>query len=272
MHCIDGREIRDKVGEELKHKIQETRIVPSLGILCVGSDPASLSFINVKKKFGEKYGFKVCISNLDGDTSKEEIIHLLENMQATNDSVLLQLPLPPKFKDDADQILKTINSLKDVDNLCGQSYVGDYYTSPMILSLKKVLDFTDKSVLSKRFAVVGFGQVVGKPVSEFLKELRVEVETIDENNHERIKTCDVVISGVGVQHLIKKEYIKSGSILIDYGCSYKKIEGRDVLCGDFHPECLALSSMYTPVPGGMGPIVVACLFENVFKATTLRGK
>lgn len=269
MNCIDGREIRDKVGEMLKSKIKKTEIVPSLGILCVGSDPASLSFINAKKNFGEKYGFQVSVTNLSDDVNEDKIVKTLHNMETANDAVILQLPLPANFTASTEKILRNISSEKDVDNLSVSSHDSKHFLSPMILSLKKIINFDDENIKNYKFAVVGEGQVVGRPIKEFLENIGVNVVVISELNHYEIKDCDVVISGVGIPHIIKKENIKPGAVLIDYGCSYLELDGKNVLCGDFDKECYEICEKYTPVPGGMGPIVVACLFENVFEASRL---
>lgn len=115
----------------------------------------------------------------------------------------------------------------------------------------------------KVIGVVGLGQVVGLPVKTFLENNNYKIEIIEKGEHEKIKYCDVVVSGVGIPNLIKKEFIKPGSVLIDYGCSF--VDG--VAVGDFNKECYELSSYYTPVPGCMGPLVVACLFENLLNAS-----
>jgi methylenetetrahydrofolate dehydrogenase (NADP+)/methenyltetrahydrofolate cyclohydrolase len=100
------------------------------------------------------------------------------------------------------------------------------------------------------------------PIKNFLEEENYNLEIIKKDEFEKIKTCDVVISGVGKPYLIEKKFIKPGSVLIDYGCSF--VGG--VACGDFDPECSTICSYFTPVPGCMGPLVVACLFENVLKS------
>ena len=267
---IDGKKINTEIGENLQKEISIKNILPSLGILCVGEDKASLSFINVKKKFGEKYGFVVNLYKINEGESKDLVIFKLQEIQKVNDAVIVQLPLPNNLKIYTEEILKNILPEKDVDNLNNGSF-----ETPIILALEKSLSLTPALLLRsecslakgegevpKTFGIIGLGQVVGMPVKEYLEKNNLNFKIIGHHNYEDLQSCDILVSGIGQPHSIKKEFIKDGVILIDYGCSY--LDG--VLCGDFNPECFEKASFYTPVPGGMGPIVVACLFENVLKS------
>ncbi len=253
MKMIDGKKINEQIGEDLLAQTNKLQINPSLGILCVGDDKASLSFMNVKKKFGEKYGFTVSLYKLDENVSKKDILEKIDEMEENSNAVIVQLPLPEKFKEDTNEIVEKINVKKDADNLTGKHF----YESPIILALQKVLPEKFSKV-----AIVGMGKVVGIPVKEYCEAKNIEYVEVKKGEYEKIKDCDVVVSAVGVPHFIKKEYIMEGACLIDYGCSYK----GDNLSGDFDPECFEIASKYTPVPGGMGPIVVSCLFLNVLKS------
>lgn len=257
--AIDGKKRNQEIGEKLLREIKDKKIKPSLGILCVGDDSASLSFINVKKKFGEKYGFTVNILKLEKNISLDRIKLSLKSLQKENDAVIVQLPLPENLKNFTEEILSFIEEEKDVDNLNNGNF-----EAPIVLALEKVLGFVG---VKKNFAIVGLGQVVGMPIKKYLEGKHLNVVVIGKDEYEKIKNCDVIISGVGIPFLIKEEFIKKNAILIDYGCSF--VNGK--ACGDFDKPCYGKSSYYTPVPGCMGPLVVASLFENVLK-TILRGK
>jgi methylenetetrahydrofolate dehydrogenase (NADP+)/methenyltetrahydrofolate cyclohydrolase len=135
--------------------------------------------------------------------------------------------------------------------------------------LQKVLDqVEEKDFENKIFGVVGLGQVVGLPIKNFLEEKNYQVATIGKGEETKMKDCDVLISGVGEPFFIKVENIKTGAVLVDYGCSFiTDPRGSVRACGDFDQSCFAKASYYTPVPGCMGPLVVASLFENVLKTT-----
>lgn len=268
MKAIDGKFINQEIGSQLRFLIDSKNLKPSLGILCVGNDTASFSFIKVKKKFGEMFGFSVNILNLSEEISIEEIKDNLINLQNKNDAVIVQLPLPEKFKDNTESILGVLEKEKDVDDLNSGNFIA-----PIVLALNKVMEYIEANSLESfnfhdlKFGIVGLGQVVGLPIKEFLENNNYSVSVIKKDEHEKLLECDVVISGVGKPFLIKKEFIKEGSILIDYGCSFATDpRGAVVACGDFDPECLVKAKFYTPVPGCMGPLVVACLFENVLKS------
>lgn len=276
---IDGKKISQEMGEEMFLELQEKKLVGkiSLGILCVGDDPASLSFIHVKKKFGEKYGFVVNIRQMsepgfhrseDYTDFREKIIFELKKLQSENSAVIVQLPMPGTLREFTGEILSFVQKEKDVDNLN-----SGIFLAPIVLALEQIFSFIKKyqgetTVLLKQkvFGIVGLGQVVGLPIYEYLKNCNFRVIKVGRENFEEIKKCDVVIAGVGEAGLIEKDVIKDGSILIDYGCSYVKLNGESKICGDFAAECYEKSSYYTPVPGCMGPLVVASLFKNVLKS------
>jgi methylenetetrahydrofolate dehydrogenase (NADP+)/methenyltetrahydrofolate cyclohydrolase len=289
---IDGRKLRDKILENLKSEISSKKLNLSLGILLIGNDKASETFVNVKRKFGEEIGVKVnvCKLNYENLTAqnfekiKNEIIEKLKEIQKQNDGVIVQLPLPEKLKIYTNEILSHIQKEKDVDNLNN----GNFKT-PIVKSLEKILKFIFENsdaksfgeyFRNKKFAIVGQGQVVGMPIKRYLDENGfqnivvleedfVQNENVIESKFEckKLNDCDVVISCVGSPYLIKAQMLQVNSILIDYGCSYvsenENMPEKKKLVGDFDVECFSKSSFYTPTPGGTGPMVVACLFENL---------
>jgi methylenetetrahydrofolate dehydrogenase (NADP+)/methenyltetrahydrofolate cyclohydrolase len=274
-HRIDGKKISEEIGQKLFLELQEKKIVGkiSLGILCVGKDLASLTFINVKKKFGEKYGFQVNILQLpepefykleDYTGFKDEVVRQLRNLQSRNDAVIVQLPLPESLKIFTDEILSCVEKEKDVDNLN-----NGVFKAPIVLALENIFKEVGSISKEKVIGIVGLGAVVGQPIYKYLESEGYKVMKISRSTFSYIHKCDVVISGVGSPFLIKKEDIKSGAVLIDYGCSYAGIDGTQKMCGDFDSECFSKASFYTPVPGCMGPLVVASLFENVLKSKYL---
>jgi len=258
---IDGKAINQQIGQSLNEQINEKGVVPRLGILCVGDDPASLSFINVKKKFGQNFGFEVNILNIKEETEVSEVKAKLMELQSQNDSVIVQLPLPAKFRDETQNILSTIEKTKDVDNL----NEGDF-EAPIVLALEEVFKIIPPFGKGEKIGLIGLGQVVGMPIKNYLdkdhQNKNYSLEIIKKGEESKLKSCDVVISGVGKPFLIKKEMLKEGCVLVDYGCSF--VDGK--ACGDFDQDCFEIASYYTPVPGCMGPLVVACLFKNVLKS------
>lgn len=258
---IDGKKIGEAIGEKLFLQLQEKNLIGkiSLGILCIGQDAVSMSYRNGKEKFGEKFGFIVNTERFENVENAVFVKEKLLEMQSKNDAVILQLPLPEFLKDDTDDILSILEKSKDVDDLNNGDFVA-----PIVLALQNVIKYIEDSgedISKKTFAIVGLGQVVGMPIKNYLEKNNYNFIIINKDNHDKIKECDIVISGVGIPNLITPDLIKENSILIDYGCSY--VENK--LYGDFDKSCYEKAAYYTPVPGCMGPLVVANLFSNVLK-------
>ena len=155
-------------------------------------------------------------------------------------------------------MLDAIPKKKDVDSLSARSN----YSAPVVEAVREILKRKDISLEDKNILVIGQGRLVGKPISGWLakEELKFQVADIDTGNiSELTKKADVIISGAGSAHLIKPEMIKDDVVLIDAGTS----EMSGSVVGDAHPECAEKSKVFTPVPGGVGPITVAMLFKNL---------
>jgi methylenetetrahydrofolate dehydrogenase (NADP+)/methenyltetrahydrofolate cyclohydrolase len=285
MQKIDGVKINTLLGEKLLNENKKNGSKPSLGILLVGEDRPSKTFTEVKRKFGEKYGFIVNILHIGEEETLEGVKNKLLGLQNQNDSVIVQLPLPPKFQVFTNEILDLLEEKKDVDSLRSNNKI---FNAPIVLAFQKVireadrLNFINKSFFgkakniletffkkdSRTVAIVGLGKVVGLPIRDFCIENGFKVLEIREGNHQEIKEADIVVSGVGKPSVVKSEFIKKDSILVDFGCSYVD----KIPYGDFDKNCYEVCSVYTPVPGCMGPLVVASLFENVLLAKKLAKK
>jgi methylenetetrahydrofolate dehydrogenase (NADP+)/methenyltetrahydrofolate cyclohydrolase len=256
---IDGKKVSVEIGQRLLAEIQAKNLHPSLGILCIGEDAISMSYKNGKEKFAITYGFEVVTERFTDEVSTEFIIEKLNKMQDAYDGVILQLPLPEKFKDDTDKILQTLRPEKDVD---GSNPNNHNFVPPVVLAFQQALDIVSVDLATIKIAVVGLGAVVGMPIADYCKNAGAEVIEVGLGEHEKIKEADVVVSGVGKPNVIKADTIKADSILIDYGYSY--VDGK--CTGDFEKECYEKCKYYTPVPGCMGPLDVAFLFQNVLKS------
>src|SRR5690606_32388591 len=135
--------------------------------------------------------------------------------------------------------------------------------SPVALAVEEVLERSGVDLEGKKVAIVGYGDLVGKPTSFLLKMKGVQFEVFDSDSDlEGLRDFDVVISGVGKPGLIKGEYLKEGSVVLDAGTS----ESEGELLGDVHPSAQGVAALLTPVPGGVGPITVVKLFENVLRS------
>ncbi len=254
---VDGKKIQNEIKEDLRSLIAGCDKIPTLGIVLVGDDPASEKFVDLKNKFGEDIGIDVLIKILPEAVTQdrlEEIVNALDT-----DGVVVQLPLPNHL--DENSILSKIPKDKDVDQLNGGEFVA-----PVAGAVFEVLDRHGIGLQSKKIVVVGEGVLVGKPVSEELvrRGLNYDLITLETPEEERLKkllSADVVITGAGDPHFIKKDMVREGVVIIDAGTSEKtgKLEG------DVCPSCERKAELMTPVPGGIGPITIAILFRNLIQ-------
>jgi len=241
----------------IKKKVQSSKRSSTLAVILVGDNPASISFIRQKKRMAEKVGCSFEVFSFSSGVKENEItsqIKLLnEDIHITG--IIVQLPLPKKFN--SARITKAIHKKKDVDNLSGRSA----FHSPTVQAIWHIFE---RAKISNKATVliIGYGKLVGKPLHAFLKKKRYKKIKIIDKPTRILSTltqdADVIMSGVGKPHLIKK--VKKGAVVIDAGASLYK--GKIV--GDVSLKHVAKTAKYiTPVPGGIGPLTVAYLFKNL---------
>lgn len=266
---IDGTTIANKVIGQVAEEIRNSGKEFHLAAVVVGDDPGLNKFVELKKKAAESIGIQFSAYKFDGDAEKqEEVVDTLSFLSndPSVDGILVELPLPSGW--DTQKILDLVSDAKDVDVL-SSSAQKDFYNNkakilpPAVGALKIVIDEHKISLKGKRVAVFGQGVLVGKPIAHWLELQGANVDRIDENtpNPERYSlNADVIISGVGKPGLIGADMVKDEAILIDYGFGKK---GSKML-GDVDFESVSKkANLITPVPGGMGPLVIAAVLKNL---------
>jgi methylenetetrahydrofolate dehydrogenase (NADP+)/methenyltetrahydrofolate cyclohydrolase len=261
---IDGRKIASEVLENLKKKEGPKRF---LAVFLVGNDPGSESFIKQKEKIAKELGVDFRLyrfpENISQDELRKEISKVAEHK--TCGGAIVQLPLPPHVN--RQYVLNAVPREKDVDVL-GERALGAFYAGrnpvlPTAVSvLEEILRDMNYEMKDKKVAVVGLGFLIGKPISEWLKKKCAELYLLDSRSDLGIlKSADLVILGTGQAGLVKPEMVKNGAMVVDFG--YSMVNGR--VSGDFEAPSGETNVVYTPTPGGTGPILVRKLFENFFK-------
>lgn len=266
---IDGKKITEEIKESLKQEILKTNKKLKLAIVQVGDDPVSKKFIERKIKFAEEIGVKTKVYNLPADISTNklrkkmaEICHIKQN-----NGVIIQLPLPVHIN--TQYILNSITQKKDVDVLSAKS-LGDFTTGkskvlpPVIGAIKNILDKHNIDVAEKNIAIIGAGILVGKPAMIWFINQGATVSALrmsTQNIPKYTKDADIIVSGVGKPSLIKPDMVKEGVIIIDAGTAFEKRK----LAGDVDPAAAQKASIFTPVPGGVGPFTVAMVFKNLLE-------
>ncbi|OGC80931.1 hypothetical protein A2943_01510 [Candidatus Adlerbacteria bacterium RIFCSPLOWO2_01_FULL_51_16] len=233
---VDGKKIAEEVIAGLGNTLRGKR----LGLVVGDDDPATESFVKIKSRAAERLGVAVVRGEL-------------QKLIKTCDGIIVQLPHPK-----AEEILAALPGKLDVDAI-GQHPVVN---TPVVEAISEIFVRTGVSVRGKRAVVIGAGRLVGKPAAAWLTSLgaRVSVITQTHGSLEELRDADIVISGAGEPGLITPLMLKRGVVLIDAGTS----EAAGKLMGDANPGCANVASVFTPVPGGVGPIAVAMIFKNLF--------
>lgn len=266
---IDGRSIAKKVEERLRGsfaKLTKNDKSPVVSFLTFGEDMATQSFLAIKKKVAERVGVDLQIVALPEEVVPEVAERVLTAIiEGESVGVVVQLPLPKSFS--RDDFLALIPQGKDID--CLSSLTLEKFASgervfapPVALAVAEIFAEEKIDFLNKKIAVVGHGFLVGKPVAAWLENNGVDFEVFDiDSDLSQLRGFDVVISGVGKPGIITGEMVKDGVVLIDAGTS--EVDGR--VSGDIAESAREKSALHTPVPGGVGPITVVKLFENVLR-------
>ena len=271
---VDGRAIADDLLGELKTRIDKLGCSPKLAVIMAGDDPVSERFLNMKRKRAEEVGIEVSIHRFRERVATEEIVDLINSLEET--SIIVQLPLPENIE--MTRVLDSVPEKEDVDVLATRSniaYLEEKLTifPPVTGAIREILHRHKISLEGKKVVVVGRGHLVGKPTIIWLKHLGADLHEVDNYTDEEdrnifIKEADVLITGAGSAHTITPDMVKDGVVIIDAGTS----ESKGNIVGDVHPGCAEKASLFTPVPGGVGPITVAVLLRNVVDYSIERAK
>jgi methylenetetrahydrofolate dehydrogenase (NADP+)/methenyltetrahydrofolate cyclohydrolase len=263
---IDGRHIASLIDEELKNKLSTMEYVPSVALLYIGSDTTIESYINIKKKVASQIGISVVEYRLSHETTTVDVVEFLNSIAHEHEGLVVQLPLPPHI--DRSIVLNSIPLSKDIDVLSDSSFVlfcteKGSCIPPVAGAVQEIIRYHNINTLDLTIAVVGKGKLVGIPVLELCKHIGCaqlhSFSNVQEIDREFISRADLIVSGTGEAWSIVPEMIKEGVILIDAGTSVE----AGVSKGDIHPDSYAKASLFTPVPGGVGPITVRILFKNI---------
>ena len=266
---LSGETIAEGILKKLEKQSASWRIKkPKLAVVQVGDNPVSEKYIQEKAKVAERIGVALEVLRLKKGTSQKKIQAEIEKIGKNSkiSGVIVQLPLPTTFP--AQEILNTIPTSKDVDVLSCASFglfaLGELsILPPTVKAIALLLKTYRVEVQGKQVVVVGAGRLVGLPVAVWLLQQKARVTVTDKstkNLADVVKQADIIISGVGKAKLIKAAMVKRGAVVIDAGSSVA--QGRITGDVDFN-NVIHKAKFITPVPGGVGPLTVACLFENV---------
>ena len=276
---IDGKAISDQIKEEAAleaQKLQRQGITPCLAVVLVGNDPASMVYVNNKKKACEKVGILSRSYELPEDTEEKDLLALVEQLNMDNSvhGVLVQLPLPPQI--DEEKVILAVDPKKDVDCFhplnVGLLHTGQKGFLPCTpAGVLELIERSGHTIEGKRCVVIGRSHNVGKPTAMLLLQKNGTVticHSKTKNLPEICKEADILVSAVGKLHTVTKDMVKEGAVVIDVGMNRNE-NGK--LCGDvdFDDVC-EVAGAVSPVPGGVGLMTVAMLMKNCIIAAKLQ--
>lgn len=261
----DGNLISEKIKNEIKELIKQ-KGEKSLAIFYVGKNEVIDKYVALKEKFGREVGVMVKIFNFEENIKEEDLTDFIKKNLPNFSGAIIQLPLPPHIN--KNNILNLIPKEKDVDVLSNDGFSSfsnkeNKKLPPVVFAISEIIKYYNFSFANKENLIIGNGQLVGKPVSAWFDSNSIKYKIIDvntKNSQELIKNSDVIISGAGVPNFINPSMLKEGVSIFDAGASTSS--GK--IYGDFDKSCYTKASFVTPVPGGIGPVTVACLFKNLF--------
>jgi len=277
---IDGKaiaaEVRRSVAAEVEQLKNEKGVTPGLAVVLVGDDPASQVYVRNKARQTTEAGMRSFEHRLPASTSEAELLSLIDDLNRSKDvhGILVQLPLPPQI--DTRKVIEAIDPAKDVDGFhpinVGRLSAGERSLVPCtpagcIILAKSV----QPELRGLEAVVIGRSNIVGKPVAQLL--LREDCTVTIAHSRTRdlpgvVRRADLVIAAVGRPEMVRGDWIKPGAIVIDVGIN--RVEGPDGksrLVGDVaYEEVAQVAGAITPVPGGVGPMTIACLLKNTVEA------
>ncbi len=277
---IDGKAIAEGLRQQVATDVATMRAatgrVPGLAVVLVGDDPASQVYVRNKHKQTEEVGMLSVEHRLGASTSEAGLLQLIADLNARADvsGILVQLPLPVHI--DTQKVLRAIDPDKDVDGFhpvnVGRLAIGEPALVPCtprgaIMLLKSV----QANLAGLEAVVIGRSTIVGKPVAQLLLAEDCTVTIAHSRTRDLaavVRRADIVVAAVGRPEMVRGNWIKPGAIVIDVGINRVDAgNGRTKLVGDCHfSECSAVARAITPVPGGVGPMTIACLLANTVVA------
>jgi len=276
---IDGKAVSAKVKEKLRQQTEELKkrgVVPGLAVILVGDDPASKVYVGSKKRACEEIGYYSEEHLLPSDTTQEELLRLIERLNADPKihGILVQSPLPKHL--DEKLIVEHIDPNKDVDAFhaynVGRIMIGDFAFLPCTpAGVIELIRSTGVQIEGKNCVVIGRSNIVGKPMAMLLLHNNGTVticHSRTEGLSEICRRADILVAAVGKAKFVTEDMVKPGAVVIDVGMNRDE-NGK--LCGDVDYAAVEpIASFITPVPGGVGPMTIAMLMKNAVSAAKIQ--
>jgi methylenetetrahydrofolate dehydrogenase (NADP+) / methenyltetrahydrofolate cyclohydrolase len=283
MVLIDGKkaaaELRASVAKEVERLAAVHGLHPGLAVVLVGNNPASEAYVASKKKMVVETGMRSVDHRLPGTASEDELLALIAtlNSDPAVHAILVQLPLPPQI--DANRVIEAIDPNKDVDGFhpmnVGRLAIGLPTLVPCTpLGCVKLATTVHPSLAGLEAVILGRSNIVGKPLAQLLLAQNATVTVAHSKTRNVAAVCrraDLVFAAIGRPLMVRRDWVKPGATVIDVGINrITGADGRSRLVGDVaFDEVCEVADAITPVPGGVGPMTIACLLANTVTAACL---
>jgi methylenetetrahydrofolate dehydrogenase (NADP+)/methenyltetrahydrofolate cyclohydrolase len=259
MTIVNGRLIAQSLYENIKADVATLERVPKLTAITCAPNFETLAYLNLKKQKAAFVGIDLEVVELSASITTEGMKEAIEEIAATTDGIVLQLPIPEGLS--REEILATIPAHQDPDGFAYGVEEGAC-VPPVVGAILAIAAHHDISFLSKKIVVLGQGRLVGAPMTAYLQAQKLDVTSFVSFSDQQLvalKEADIIISGIGQPEYLTAEMVKEGVVIFDAGTS----EEGGVLRGDVQADVAAKASLSTPVPGGIGPITIAVLLQNL---------
>ena len=256
---VDGKQIAARIYREVTDVTAAFTRPPVLVALTCAPNFETEKYLHLKRKKAAEVGVALEVVELPEDSTTEVVVAMIQKVAEYADGIVVQLPFPPTI--DREIILAAVPSEKDPD---GFSYgrVAAAQLPPVVGAIAEIAKDNNISFKDAHVVVMGQGRLVGAPAAEFLRREGAFVTTLteaDKHNLEVLRDADIIVSGIGQPHFVTVDMVKPGVVIFDAGTS----EDGGVVVGDVHPDVASIARLYTPVPGGIGPITIALLLRNL---------
>ena len=276
MEVISGKEIaaeiKSQIAADVEKYAKQYGRKPNLVVVIVGEDPGSVSYVTGKTKAANEVGIDNQTICLKENTTEEELLALIRKLNEDNtvDGILIQLPLPKDI--DEDKVILTLSAEKDVDGFHPLNVAALWQKRPCLLPCtpKGIIELMKRKgieISGKRAVVIGRSNIVGLPVAKLLTDENATVTVCHSRTKNLAEVCsqaDILVPALGKPKFVKENMVKEGAVVIDVGVNRDPDTGK--LCGDVHFDAVAPQTSYiTKVPGGVGPMTIACLMQNTLE-------
>lgn len=276
MEVISGKEIAAEIKRQIAADVEKYAKQygrkPNLVVVIVGEDPGSVSYVTGKTKAANEVGIDNQTICLKENTTEEELLALIRKLNEDNtvDGILIQLPLPKGI--DEDKVILTLSAEKDVDGFHPLNVAALWQKRPCLLPCtpKGIIELMKRKgieISGKRAVVIGRSNIVGLPVAKLLTDENATVTVCHSRTKNLAEVCsqaDILVPALGKPKFVKENMVKEGAVVIDVGVNRDPDTGK--LCGDVDFDAVAPKTSYiTKVPGGVGPMTIACLMQNTLE-------